>query len=255
MSLAELVVTLGPLLSTTDKDLLAVDLVVIELLDGLGGGLVRGEVDETKALALALVILAKSDRNGLSKLGNEVLKLLVGDSLVQVLDVDVGELSALLLDLGLTLFLANVVADVDLLVVQQHAVDVLDGGLGSSAGRVVDKGETARLAILVVADLAREDLTEGGKGVVKGLVVDRLVEVLDEDVALACLAEGWVALRPHDAARATLDERVVEVLESALAIVGVEIVDIGVPERTARDGITADTDPARQSARCHACHR
>ena len=32
------------------------------------------------------------------------------------------------------------------------------------------------------------------------LIVDLLVEVLDEDVALAGLAEGGVTLRPHDTA-------------------------------------------------------
>ena len=32
------------------------------------------------------------------------------------------------------------------------------------------------------------------------LVVDLLVQVLDEDVALAGLAEGGVTLRPHDTA-------------------------------------------------------
>lgn len=47
--------------------------------------------------------------------------------------------------------------------------------------------------------LAGEDVAEGGEGVVQGLVVDGLVEVLDEHVAHAGLPEGGVSLGPHDA--------------------------------------------------------
>jgi len=32
------------------------------------------------------------------------------------------------------------------------------------------------------------------------LVVNSLIEIFDENVALACLAQGGVTLRPHDAA-------------------------------------------------------
>lgn len=77
------------------------------------------------------------------------------------------------------------------------------------------------------------------------LVVNALVEVLDEDVSLASLPQGGVALRPHDSARLTLDERVVEVLESPLAVGGVEVVDIGVTERSSSDGVTANTDTSQ----------
>ena len=76
----------------------------------------------------------------------------------------------------------------------------------------------------------------------ESLVVNALVEVLDEDVSLTSLAEGGVTLGPHDSARAVLDEGVVEVLEGALTVGSVEIVDVGVSERTTGDGITADSD-------------
>jgi hypothetical protein len=76
------------------------------------------------------------------------------------------------------------------------------------------------------------------------LVVNSLVEVLDEDVTLAALPESRVTLAPHDTASTTLDKGVVEGVESALAVGGVEVVDVGVTERTTGDGVTADSDPA-----------
>lgn len=79
----------------------------------------------------------------------------------------------------------------------------------------------------------------------ESLVVNALVEVLDEDVSLASLPQGGVTLRPHDSARLTLDERVVEVLKSPLAVGSVEVVDIGVTERSSSDGVTANTDTSQ----------
>jgi hypothetical protein len=193
-------------------------------------------------LGLAILIGAESDRDGLSERLDEVLKLLLGGLGVEVLDEQVGELSSLLLDLGLSLLLSDVMSDIDLLVVEQHAVDSLDGGNSSLASRIVDKGETSRLASLVETDLARKNVTKGGKGVVESLVVDSLVEVLDEDVSLTSLSESGVSLRPHDSAGLVLDQRVVEVLESSLAIVRVEVVDVGVSEGSSSDGVSADSD-------------
>jgi hypothetical protein len=168
---AQLLVTLSTLLGTADKELAAVDVLVVELVDGGLGGLVRDVVDKGKALALALVVLAKSSRDDLAEGLEEVLKAGLVNLGVEVLDEDVGELGTLLLDLGLALLLRDVVADVDLLVVQKHAVDRLDGGLGSLASLVVDKGEAARVAVLVGGDLAREDVAERSERVVEGLCV------------------------------------------------------------------------------------
>jgi hypothetical protein len=50
-------------------------------------------------------------------------------------------------------------------------------------------------------------------------------------------------LRPHNAAGAVFDQRVVEVLERALAVSRIEIIDIGVTQRATRDRVTADTNP------------
>ena len=118
-------------------------------------------------------------------------------------------------------------------------------------------------AVLIGGDLAGQDVTECGKGVVEGLnhgsicvksllwgsetslsdlVVDLLVEVLNEDVALTSLAQRGVTLRPHDTARiaykhrmdsamtapqnlpgTAFDQRVVELFEGALACIGSEL--------------------------------
>ncbi|KAH0492671.1 hypothetical protein TgHK011_007615 [Trichoderma gracile] len=59
---------------------------------------------------------------------------------------------------------------------------------------------------------------------------------------MAGLAQSGVTLRPHDAAGTALDEGVVELLEGLLAIRSGVVVHIGVAQRAAGDGVTADTD-------------
>ncbi len=49
-----------------------------------------------------------------------------------------------------------------------------------------------------LGNFAAEDISEGGEGVVHGLVVDRLIQVLDEDVANAGTTEAGIPLAPHD---------------------------------------------------------
>ena len=90
--------------------------------------------------------------------------------------------------------------------------------------------------------LARQNVAEEAERVVQRLVIDRLVEVLDEDVADARLAQRRVALAPHDAARLALDERVVHRVERALRVRHVVEVDVRVPERAARDRVAAHAD-------------
>lgn len=119
---------------------------------------------------------------------------------------------------------------------------MLDGVVGSLGGLVVDETVTLGVGELILSDLAAENVTEGSKGVVESLVVNGVVEVLDEHVALASLAQSGVTLGPHDAARLTLDESVVQILKSTLTVSGVVVVDVGVAQGAAGDGITADTD-------------
>ena len=61
------------------------------------------------------------------------------------------------------------VADIDLLVVQEHTIDSLDGGLGSLSSLVVDETVALGTAVLIGGDLAGQDVTEGSEGVVESL--------------------------------------------------------------------------------------
>lgn len=119
---------------------------------------------------------------------------------------------------------------------------MLYGLLGSLISLVVDKPIALRVAVLVLGDLATQDVAEGGKGIVQSLVVNCGIKILDENVALSRLAKSGIALGPHDAARAAFDKRVVELLESLLAIGSGVVVHISVSKRSTGDSIAADTN-------------
>ena len=53
-------------------------------------------------------------------------------------------------------------------------------------------------AITILSHLAGEDVPEGGEGIVHGLVVDTLVQVLDEHVADSRSSQRRITLTPHD---------------------------------------------------------
>lgn len=239
---AELLLALVLLLGTADIQLLTTEILAVELLNSLGSSFVSSEVDKAKATALAFVRAGKGGGGDIAVLGEELTELLVGDLGGDVLDVDVGEVGLHLLKLALAILLGDVVADIDLLLVEKHAVDVLDGVGGSLVGLVVNETVTLGVAVLVLGDLAAQDVTESSEGVVKRLVVDGDIKVLNKDVALASLAQSRVTLRPHDAAGAALDESVVEVLEGLLAVGSGIVVHIGIAERTTSDGVAADTN-------------
>lgn len=201
-----------------------------------------GEVDKTETTALALLVASERRGSNVAVLLKELAELVIGSLGVDVLDVDVGEVGLHLVKLTLAVLLGDMVADVDLLLVEKHAVDVLDGLLSSLVSLVVNEAVSLGVAVLVLGNLAAQNVPKGSKGVMESLVVNGDVKVLDEDVALASLAEGRVALRPHDAAGTALDKGVVEFLEGLLAVGSRVVVHVGVAERTARDSIAADTD-------------
>jgi hypothetical protein len=112
-----------------------------------------------------------------------------------------------------------VVSNVDLLVVEEHAIDGLDSALCGLCGFIVDEAVSLGAAVFIHGDLARQNVSERRKGVMESLaevssgtevgrgdhrnaylVVNALIQVLDKHVALASLAECRVALRPHDPA-------------------------------------------------------
>jgi hypothetical protein len=172
----------------------------------------------------------------------KVLELFLGDLGVQVLDVQVRELSLHFIELGLPLLARDMVTHVDLLVIKEHAVDSLDGAFGSLGSLIVDETVAFGTAMLVGGNLAGEDVAERGKSIVERLVVNGLIKVLDENVALAGLAESRIALRPHDPACAVFYQRIIELLQRTLAIRSVEVVDVSIAQGATSDGITTDTD-------------
>jgi len=119
---------------------------------------------------------------------------------------------------------------------------VLDSVVRSLGSLVVDETVALGLGHLVNGNLAAENWAKSGKGVVKCLVVNGRVQVLDEDVALTSFAKSRVALRPHDAARLPLDQGIVQFFKRAFAVHSAVVVDIGIAKRTTGNGVTADTD-------------
>lgn len=240
--LSQLLFTLMLLLGTANIELLAAEVLAVEILNSLVGSLVGGEVDETETARLALLVAGQRRRGNIAKLLKQLTELVVGDIRSNVLHVNVGEVGLHLLELALAVLLGDVVADVDLLLVEQHAVDMLDGLSSSLIGLVVNETVSLGVSVLILGDLAAENVAKGSKGVVESLVINSNVQVLDEHIALAGLAQSGVTLGPHDTARAALDEGVVELLQSLLAIGGGVVVHIGVAKRAAGDSVTADTD-------------
>jgi hypothetical protein len=240
--LAELLLAFVLLLGAANVQILAMEILAVEVVNSLGGSLVSSEVDKTETSALALLITGEGRRGDVTKLLKELTEIILGNVRRNVLDVDVSEVGLHLLELALAVLLGDVVADINLLLVEKHAVDVLDGLGGSLISLVVNETIALGVTILVLGDLAAQNVTKSSKGVVESLVVNSDIKVLDENIALAVLAKSRVTLRPHDAAGATLDQGVVELLKSLLAISSSIVVDIGITKGAAGDGVTADTD-------------
>ena len=66
------------LLGPADEELLTVEVLPVELVDGLEGALVGGEVDEAEATALALLVTGKGGRRDVAVLGEELAELVLG---------------------------------------------------------------------------------------------------------------------------------------------------------------------------------
>eukprot|EP00053_Salpingoeca_punica_P016475 m.155780 g.155780 ORF g.155780 m.155780 type:complete len:676 (+) comp16970_c2_seq3:460-2487(+) len=238
----EQLLALRLLLRAAGVDDVAANLLVVEGLDGGGSSLGRLKVDKAKAAAVVGLVAHDDVRgDGAVRLA-ERLEAGVVHRGRQVLQEDVGELQSLGAERRLAVALAHKLGRKDLLALNHLAVDHLNGLVRIGVVHKVHKAEPLALAALVGDDLAREDLAKVDKGVVEGLAVDVLLEVLDEDVAVAGAAQGGVAVRPHDAHRAALERLKVELLEGAAGlVVGVEV-DVGVAEGAAGDGVAADAD-------------
>merc|ERR1719318_51587 len=189
-----------------------------------------------------ILLLHHFVRGDLSELGEDFLQLFVSQIFSEVLDVDIGELLGLLSQLLLALLAGNKSADKHLLFVQQHAVDLLNGVHSRLLGLKMDKSITLAATISILGDLAGEDVSEGGEGVVHRLVVNGLVQVLNEDVADTRPPERWVTLAPHDPDGATLQDIEIHRVKSSFGIGRLLEVDVGVSKRPPGDHVPADPD-------------
>ena len=191
---AELLLAFVLLLGPRNVKFLTLEIRVVKNVYGLSSAPMLRKVDETESTVLAILIAGDSSRSDSTKLGKKLSKLLIRHFGLDVLDVDVSKVSLHLVELALAVLLGDVVSDKDFLFVQKHAVDVLDGVLGSLGSLVMNEPISARVAELVLSDLAGKDIAKGSKGIVECLVVDSGIEVLDEDVALTSLAEKGITL-------------------------------------------------------------
>jgi len=127
------------------------------------------------------------------------------------------------------------------------SIDLGDGLVGLLSSLELDKAESAGVALLISGHLAGKDVPELGEGVVQGAGVNRLVQVLDEDVAGSGLAHRGVPVLPHDAAWPALDLSVVQGVESTLSVNNVVEVDVGIAQGATGHRITANTDGSNRS--------
>merc|ERR1719339_463025 len=240
--LLQLLLTLGLLLGSPDVQGLAEHLDSVELVHGFLSRLAVFKGDESEAfvlsvrsglhdvltfLALDIPILHHFVGGDLAKLGEHFLEFLVSKVLSEVLDVHVGELLGLLSQL---------------LLVEQHAVDLLDGVHGGLLRLKMNEAIAFGATVGVLGNLAAEDVPEGREGVVHRLVVDALVQVLDEDVADTAPPEGRVTLAPHDTDGTSLEHVKVHRVEGTFGISGLLKVDVGVPKRAPGDHVPTHSD-------------
>mmetsp|Transcript_42384 Transcript_42384/g.83272 ORF Transcript_42384/g.83272 Transcript_42384/m.83272 type:complete len:291 (-) Transcript_42384:504-1376(-) len=155
-----------------------------------------------------------------------------------VLDVAVGPVA-----LAGSFLSTHKVSDVDLLSVDEHPIELVDGRVGRLGGLVVHVPVSLGVVGLGIGDdLAGEDVTKEREGVVELLVVNGRVEILHEDVADTGPAERGITLTPHNSARLALDHSVVHGVKGALGVCHLMEVDVGVPEGAACDGVAAHAD-------------
>lgn len=65
--------------------------------------------------------------------------------------------------------------------------------------------------------LAGQDVSKGRECVIESLIINRLVQILDKDVANAALSEGRVTLRPHDTKRSAFNHVEVHRVQGSLS--------------------------------------
>jgi hypothetical protein len=188
---------------------------------------VLSEVNETEALGLSIGVTSDDDASNRAKGGEELLKLVFGVGLRELLHVEVGPVV-----LASAVLATNERSDVHLVIVNEVAVELLNGILSGFSSFVVNVAVALGVAVLIGSDLARKDVSEHGEGVEKTLVVDSRSQVLNEDVSDATLTKAGITLRPHNSAGSALNIREVHGIKCTLSILNVVEVHICVSKRS-----------------------
>jgi len=254
----EFLLPLGFLLSPTHVKGLSKHLYTIKFLHCLLSRFSVLEGYESKTLVLTRIIsnafcflwhrwgifilLNHFVRSYLSKLREEFFQFVVAKLVAEVLDVYVGELLGFLSELLLPLLARDEAADKDLLLVEQHTIDLLDSVEGSFLSFKMHKSITLAASISILGDLAGQDVPEGGESVIHSFVVDRLVEVFDEHISNARPPERRIPLAPHDPDGAALQHVKVHRVQGSLGISRLLEVDVGISEGPPGNHVPAHTD-------------
>mmetsp|Transcript_19997 Transcript_19997/g.33706 ORF Transcript_19997/g.33706 Transcript_19997/m.33706 type:complete len:577 (+) Transcript_19997:385-2115(+) len=243
----QLALTLNLLLGTVDVHsewldlgvsiLVALEGLVIQLINGLLGRLMISKINKTKSHGVTILVKLDLEAGDGSERRKHLSEALLGPVLGEVLGIQIGPLVG-----GCTVLATQESADIDLLVLEHVAIDLLDGLLGSLGSLVMNISISLGHSCLISGYFARQNVTKDGEEVKEALVVHRIGKVLHEHVTNTGFTDGGVTLGPHDAARAALDVSKVHRVESTLSILDVVEVHIGVSERSTSDGVTADSD-------------
>lgn len=218
------------------------DGLAVQLSQSLLGGLVGGHVDKAEALGLALLVFGDEQRSHLTEGSEQLLQLGLVPAGGELLHVQVGPL----IDAS-TLLSLDEETHSDLHVVDQSAVELGDGLLSSLNGLEVHIAVTFGRTILVVSNLAGENVSKDRESVVQTLVIHRGGQVSHEHISRTRLAERRVSLRPHDSARSVLDVTEVHSVQGALSILNIVKVDISISEGSASHGVSANTDRSHRA--------
>jgi len=200
------------------------------------------ETNESESLALSRVHISHDNSAHDITIDAEHFKeLSIINVIIEILDKDIGELDILTVakvsDLS-----GDEWTDVNFLVNDEHAIDTANGLVSSSLSFEVNETETLGVSVFISVDLARQNVTKSTEGVIESLVVNRLVQVLDENVSNTRLTESGISLRPHNTARLSSDGSKVQGLQSTFSILRILEVDVGITQRATGRVITANTD-------------
>jgi hypothetical protein len=77
--------------------------------------------------------------------------------------------------------------------------------------------------------------------IVKSLVIDGFVQILDENVSVSSSSQAWISLRPHDAERSSFDFMKVEKIKSSFGVMQGVIVHVSVSQRASCNSVSTYT--------------